>query len=100
LVYWHSVHTHTHTHTHTHIYIYIYIHIYVYKTKQLQWYGHVQRMEERRLPKEVMKWRPTGRRKLGRPKLTWAEGIRGLMGEKGLMEEDLNDRSKWRKKII
>jgi hypothetical protein len=29
-----------------------------------------------------------GKRKPGRPKLTWAEGIRGLMGEKGLMEED------------
>jgi hypothetical protein len=25
------------------------------KTKQLQWYGHVQRMEEGRLPTEVMK---------------------------------------------
>jgi hypothetical protein len=25
------------------------------KTKQLQWYGHVQRMEEGRLRKEVMK---------------------------------------------
>ena len=32
--------------------------------------------------------------------LTWAEGIRGLMGEKGLMEEDWNDRGNWRKKII
>jgi len=50
--------------------------------------------------KEVMKWRPPGRRKRGRPKLSWAEGIRGLMGEKGLMEEDWNDRSNWRKKII
>jgi hypothetical protein len=58
------------------------------KTKQLQRYGHVQRMEEGRLPKEVMEWRPPGRRKRGRPKLSWAEGIRGLMGEKGLMEED------------
>jgi len=47
-----------------------------------------------------MKWRPPGRRKLGRPKLTWAEGIRGLMGEKGLMEGDWNDRRNWRKKII
>jgi len=56
-------------------------------------------MEEGRLPKEVMKWSPTGRRKRGRPKLTWAEGIRGLMGEKGLMEEDWNDRSNWRKKV-
>jgi hypothetical protein len=50
------------------------------KTIQLQWYGHVQRMEEGRVPKEIMKWRPPGRRKRGRPKLTWAEGIRGLMG--------------------
>ena len=64
------------------------------------WYGHVQRMEEGRLPKEVMKWRPPGKRKRGRPKLTWAEGIRGLMGEKGLMEEDWNDRGNWRKKIL
>ena len=53
-----------------------------------------------RLPKEVMKWSPPGRGKRGRPKLTWAEGIRGLMGEKGLMEEDCNDRDNWRKKII
>ena len=30
----------------------------------------------------------------------WAEGIRGLMGEKGLMEDDWNDRGNWRKKII
>jgi hypothetical protein len=30
----------------------------------------------------------------------WAEGIRGLMGEKGLVEEDWNDRHNWRKTII
>jgi len=57
------------------------------KTKQLQWYGHVQRMEWGRLRKEVMKWSPPGRRKRGRPKLTWAEGITGLMGEKELKEK-------------
>ena len=28
------------------------------QTNQLQWYEHVQRTEEGRLPKEVMKWRP------------------------------------------
>ena len=50
-------------------------------TKQLKWYEHVQRMEEGRLPKQAMKWNPPGRRKRGRPKLTWAEGIRGLVGE-------------------
>jgi hypothetical protein len=52
------------------------------------------------IDKKVMKWRPPGRRKRGRPKRTWAEGIRGLMGEKGLMEEDWNDRSHCRKKMI
>jgi hypothetical protein len=70
------------------------------KTKQFQRYGHVQRMEEERLPKEVMKLRPPGRRKRGRHKLTWAEGIRGLMGEKGLVEEDWNDRQNWGKQIV
>jgi len=40
-------------------------------------------MEEGILPKKVMKWSPPGRRKRGRPKATWAEGIRGLMGGKG-----------------
>ena len=60
----------------------------------------VQRMEEGRLPKQAMKWNPPGRRKRGRPKLTWAEGIRGLMGEKGLVEEYWNDRDEWRKKIL
>ena len=31
---------------------------------------------------------------------TWAEEIRGLMEEKGLMEEEWNDRDTWKKKII
>jgi hypothetical protein len=39
-------------------------------------------MEGRRLTTEVLKWRPSGRRKLIRPKLIWAEGIRGMVGEK------------------
>jgi len=33
------------------------------KTQQLKWYRYVQRMEEGRIPKEVMKWSPPGRRK-------------------------------------
>jgi len=38
------------------------------------------------IAKEFMKWRLPGRRKRSRHKLTWAEGIRGRMGEKGLRE--------------
>jgi hypothetical protein len=40
-----------------------------------------------------------GRRKRGRLKLTLAEGIRGMMGEKGLKEEDWADRNSWSRKI-
>ena len=50
--------------------------------------------------KNVMKWSPPGRRKRGRPKLPWAEEIRGQMEEKGLLEENWNDRGKWKKKKI
>ena len=42
-----------------------------------------------------MKWSPRGRRKRDRPKLTWAEEIRGLMEEKGLMEEEDNIIVRW-----
>jgi hypothetical protein len=73
--------------------------IFDVKTKQLQWYGHVQRMEKGRLPKGVLEWRPSGRRKRGKPKLTWAKGIRGMMAEKGLQEEDWTDRNNWSRKI-
>jgi hypothetical protein len=45
----------------------------------------------------VIKLNPSRRRKRSGPNLTWAEGIRGLMGEEGLMEEDWNDRDKWKK---
>jgi len=58
-------------------------------------------MEEGRLPKKVMKWNPPGRRrKLGKSKGNWTEGISGLLGEKGLIDGDWNDGVKWRKKII
>jgi hypothetical protein len=44
--------------------------------KQLQWYGHVKRIENDRLPKTIMEWEREGRRRKGRPLGTWADGIR------------------------
>jgi hypothetical protein len=60
-------------------------------------YGYMG--NEWRLPKRVLEWRPSGKRKRGRPKLTWAEGIRGMIAEKGLQEEDWTDRNNWKRKI-
>jgi hypothetical protein len=40
----------------------------IIEKKRLQWYGHVKRMQEERLPKLIMEWIPGERRKRGRPK--------------------------------
>ena len=37
------------------------------KYKQSSWFGHVQRMDEERLPRRVLEWYPPGRRRKGRP---------------------------------
>jgi hypothetical protein len=31
--------------------------------KRLHWYGHVERMQEERLPKLIMQWIPAGKNK-------------------------------------
>ena len=69
------------------------------KTTQLRWFGHVKRMMEDRLPKKIYEWQPTGRRKRGRPNITWTEGILKTMRERGLQEGDWEDREEWRMAI-
>lgn len=64
--------------------------------KQLVWYGHVQRMEEKRLPKKVMNWMPPNRRKRGRPRKTWKEGIAKAMSSRDLREGQWDDRKRWK----
>ena len=45
------------------------------KSKRMAWLGHVMRMEGKRIPKRVLEWKPTGRRKRGRPRKRWIEDI-------------------------
>jgi hypothetical protein len=49
------------------------------KKKRLQWYGHVKRIPEERIPKLFMEWIPLERRKRGRPRKTWMEGVKAAM---------------------
>ena len=39
----------------------------IIERKRLQWYGHVKRMQDERLPKLIMELIPGERRKRGRP---------------------------------
>ena len=45
----------------------------IIEQKSLQWYGHVKRMREERMPKLIMDWIPRERRKRGRPRKAWME---------------------------
>ncbi|XP_045477899.1 uncharacterized protein LOC123683046 [Harmonia axyridis] len=69
------------------------------EAKQLIWYGHLQRMDEQRLPKKVFEWVPAQRRKRGRPKKTWNEGVIKAMSSRDLRQGQWNDRKGWRKGI-
>ncbi|XP_044749747.1 uncharacterized protein LOC123310346 [Coccinella septempunctata] len=69
------------------------------KEKPLRWYGHVQRMGDERLPKQVLHWMPHGRRRRGRPRLSWREGITGEMRARGMEENLWEDRERWRLEI-
>ena len=65
------------------------------ENRQLQWYGHVRRMDEKRWPNILLQWSPAGRRKRGRPRTPWRSGISRMMDERELDEEDWNDRHRW-----
>jgi hypothetical protein len=47
----------------------------IIEKKRLQWYGHVKRMPEERIPKLILEWVPEERRKSGRPRKIWMEGF-------------------------
>lgn len=69
------------------------------RTKQLIWFGHVQRMPDNRIPKKIFKWTPQGRRRRGRPRKSWREGVDKEMRDTDLGEELWRDRAEWRLEI-
>ena len=45
------------------------------KQYQKKWLKHVQRMDRNRLPRQALKYRPEGRRDIGRPKERWRDQL-------------------------
>ena len=68
---------------------------YIIEKKRLQWYGHVKRMPEERLPKLIMEWVPLERRKRGRPRKTWMEGVQAAMTT-NIETDQWRNREEWR----
>jgi hypothetical protein len=68
--------------------------------QQLRRYGHVKRMEDGKIVKQVAEWKPQGKRKRVRLVNTWKDGIRESMKRRELKDEECMDRDLWRRKII
>jgi hypothetical protein len=67
----------------------------IIERKRLQWYGRLKRMQEERLPKLIMEWIPGERRKRGRPRKTWMEGIQAAMKTRHLEADQWLNRKEW-----
>jgi hypothetical protein len=68
----------------------------IIEKKRLQWHGHVRRMSEERIPKLIMERIPEERRKRGRPRKTWMEGVQAAMATRNLEPDQWRNREEWR----
>ena len=68
----------------------------IIEKKRQQWYGHVKRMSEERITKLIMEWVPLERRKRGRPRKTWMEGVQATMTTRNLETDQWRNREEWR----
>ena len=67
----------------------------IIEKKRLQWYGHVKRMLEDGRAKLIVEWTPTERRKRGRPRNTWIEGVQAAMATRNLEPDQWRNREEW-----
>ena len=56
----------------------------VIRERRLRWFGHVARMKGTRFPNRLLNWRPAGKRKRGRPMLSWSACVRKDLKQAGL----------------
>ena len=68
----------------------------IIEQKRLQWYGHVKRMPEERIPQLIMDWIPWERRKTRRPRKTWMAGVQAAMTTRNLEPDQWRNREEWR----
>ena len=68
-----------------------------------RWIGHVTR-QEASIAKTAMHWTPEGKRKRGRPKITWRRTVEKEIKEMGKTWEGIKfmarDRQMWREPVV
>src|SRR6218665_249596 len=70
------------------------------KKRRLQWFGHVERMEEKRVPNAALHGHVEGKRSRGRQRKTWMDNVREDLKEKNIdltrIGEATRNREVWR----
>jgi hypothetical protein len=69
------------------------------KARRISWIGHVERTEDSRMPKRVMREKTYTRRKRGRPKVRWLDDVQEDLREMGIegWSRKAQDRDQWRR---
>ena len=68
------------------------------KRRRIAWLGHVMQMDDKRTPKKILEWKPTGTRIRGRPRKRWIVDIEGhmqIIGIKGWRKQ-CKERAEWK----
>ena len=67
------------------------------RQRRLQWLGHMQRMSDHRLQKQVLRCRPQGKqRRPGGTQLRWIDVLNRDLAELSNWQEVVKDRAEWR----
>ena len=65
--------------------------------RMLRWFGHVERLDEYRMARRVLKAEVSGGRIRGRPMLGWMDGVKVALGNRGMTVEAARQCAKDRK---
>jgi len=69
------------------------------KSRRIAWLGHVMRMDDKRTPKRILRWKPIGTRIRGRPRKRWIAGIEEELQMMGVRRwrKQCEERAEWKK---